>query len=762
MKKIYLFLVVLFLSGITRAQVPGNLLYDDSYVHTIEIEFFIPDFWDSLTVHFEDFLWNGTDKKYLPAIATIDGVVMDTVGVRQKGFFSNWGFNGLKKPLKIDFNEFIEGQVFNGLKKVNLQNCAFDPSLMRDKLAYDMMRDFGVPAPRSAYANVYLNGTYWGVYLMVEQMDKVFLDIHYESDEGNLYKCINNTSLDWYGTDFNNYTFEFGKRTNEIENNWDDFIRFVDIINNTPDDQLEDSLRNVFNVEGFLKIFAIDVLSNNWDSYFDHGRNFYVYNNPTDNRFQWLPWDYNLAFASFPVHPFPTDIDGNLKPLTRRIIENDILIYEYISVLCDAMTEVFNPTYVQNFIDTYEPIVAAELVNDTNYVFSMTNFQNSLTIGVDEPNFGFVIGLMDLVNNREQQIVDALDNEGILCGNSPPFVTDYELISEDHIRLFFSVELNNSFQVPSNYVGVGGFNTINFDSPTKAVDLFLSQPMMVGEAYTLTVDNVENLEGISMLESETFNFIFNNTTYPIVISEVLYNPKGSDILEFIELVNIGTEVAQIGGYYIDGGIDYQFPNMTMAPGEVLVLALNESIFENFFNVDAINWSANGLSNSGEPLLIKNASNDIIDEVIYSNELPWPEEADGEGHSMMLCDLSLDNNLGNNWTATSTNDYAGDYGGHPVYATPGVLPCGLTAVDEINNFNIKLSPNPASETFLLEWEEAIFEEAVLINTLGEILSIININNKNDYIWNVAAYPKGVYFIQLNGKEGVQHTARIVIQ
>jgi spore coat protein CotH len=48
--------------------------------------------------------------------------------------------------------------------------------MMRDVLAYKFMRDAGISAPRTAYVKLYLNNTYWGLYIMVEEIDKNFIE----------------------------------------------------------------------------------------------------------------------------------------------------------------------------------------------------------------------------------------------------------------------------------------------------------------------------------------------------------------------------------------------------------------------------------------------------------------------------------------------------------------------------------------------------------------------------------------------------------
>jgi spore coat protein CotH len=40
------------------------------------------------------------------------------------------------------------------------------------------MREAGAVVPRVGFAKVYVNDEYWGLYLLVEQIDKTFLDAH--------------------------------------------------------------------------------------------------------------------------------------------------------------------------------------------------------------------------------------------------------------------------------------------------------------------------------------------------------------------------------------------------------------------------------------------------------------------------------------------------------------------------------------------------------------------------------------------------------
>ena len=63
------------------------------------------------------------------------------------------------------------------------------------------------------------------------------------------------------------------------------------------DEEFEEGIEEIFNVDVFLKNLAVDIATNNWDSYMEHGRNWYLYEDTSTSIFHWLPWDYNLALG---------------------------------------------------------------------------------------------------------------------------------------------------------------------------------------------------------------------------------------------------------------------------------------------------------------------------------------------------------------------------------------------------------------------------------------------------------------------------------
>ena len=99
----------------------------------------------------------------------IDGKTIDSVGVKLRGTTSA---HDEQKPMEVDLNEFVKGQEYDGLKKFLLRNNYEDPTLQREPLAFEIYRRAGLPSPRTAYAEVYVDGVFRGIYTLTEEIDK--------------------------------------------------------------------------------------------------------------------------------------------------------------------------------------------------------------------------------------------------------------------------------------------------------------------------------------------------------------------------------------------------------------------------------------------------------------------------------------------------------------------------------------------------------------------------------------------------------------
>lgn len=345
----------------------------------------------------------------------------------------------------------------------------------------------------------------------------------------------------------------------------------------------------------------------------------------------------------------------------------------------------------------------------------------------------------------------------------PPLVKRIYAPQNNIIKVVFNEPLNvSSVQTLSNYTGLNITSAI-LSGSGDTVTLNVSVPLEIANLNSLNISNITDIIGNKFI-SQSFNFTFNNTKAPLIISEIMYNNPGTDTLEFIELYNNGPEAINIGGYYFSDGIDFVFPSIVIAPGQYIVVCANQTFFNSFFGLtNTYQWTSGSLNNSGERIIIRNSADVVIDQVEYSFNSPWPVQADGTGPSLKFCDLNKDNNQGANWSYSEV--YVKDYLGLPVYASPGEddEACVLSLLGQ-NTYQqgVKLYPNPSSGVFKLELEPTSRTLIEVLNSLGQVIYWKD-NIATNEIINISDQKKGIYYLRLtNLDKSLTSSTKIIVE
>ncbi len=272
---------------------PFHPLFDGDAVHEIHLHFYEGNWWELL----ED---NFPEKIYLEASFDWENTHFDSIGVRFKGGSSYTNNPTMKKSFKLDFDVFIEGQEFFELTKINL-NCNFhDPSFVRERCCYEICNAAYLPTVRSNFVALYINDIYWGLYMVVEQYNSIFIEDHFGSGEdGNLWKGDDHGSLEYLGEYQEIYYTEYELKTNEEENEWSSLIGLSYDMNNTPSEYLPDTLSEVMDLNTALALLAVDNLTVNLDSYAGRCCNYYLYQRDRDDLFVFSNWDLNEAWGIY-------------------------------------------------------------------------------------------------------------------------------------------------------------------------------------------------------------------------------------------------------------------------------------------------------------------------------------------------------------------------------------------------------------------------------------------------------------------------------
>jgi hypothetical protein len=149
----------------------------------------------------------------------------------------------------------------------------------------------------------------------------------------------------------------------------------------------------------------------------------------------------------------------------------------------------------------------------------------------------------------------------------------------------------------------------------------------------------------------------------VVINEIHHTPAvKQQSVEFIELVNTGTEAVVLDGWRLAGAVDLAFPAGTrIAPGGYLVAAQDPAALAATFGVTgAVGPWTKRLSGRGERVSLLDSAGSEVDRVNYGSGFPWPTVGSGAGvgNSIELIHPSFDNSLGGNWRPSKGVEGAG--------------------------------------------------------------------------------------------------------
>ena len=295
---------------------------------------------------------------------SIGGDSVDYVGLKTKGNYTlltAWQSDTDRFSFAINVGKYIkkdkgysDTQNFYGLKKFSLNNVTGDATYLKEYLAYKMFRELGVPAPYCALVKLCINGKFWGVYSLIENIDAPMYKRATTFSDVDLYKPEKQGGSLVYSNKFDPYlngSKEFDLSTYDRQGNvladyiglWDNqqtgttiedyqdamasaktdeelakakktgekvkksmknllnWMKKLDVLNkesNADTQSYETACEEILDVDAVLKYFAANTYIGMLDGYqADEAHNFAI--GYHDGKVFALPWDYNYSFGAF-------------------------------------------------------------------------------------------------------------------------------------------------------------------------------------------------------------------------------------------------------------------------------------------------------------------------------------------------------------------------------------------------------------------------------------------------------------------------------
>ncbi|MBK9992511.1 MAG: CotH kinase family protein [Saprospiraceae bacterium] len=719
-------------------------VFDDTKIHDFDFRFSQTDYLNQLTTNYNT-------KKDIPASLYIDGVKYDSVGVRYKGqtSFQRVVANG-KKSFNVTMNGFIKGQDHDGYETFNLNNAYEDESNMRE-VTYLSHNRHHIPAARSAFARVFVNGVYYGVYALVQGLDSEFINEWFLSNDGTRWRAersvtggggpggggfgAGTSSINFLGTDTTLYKPNYTLKKSGMLHPWQDLMVASQALNQPALSQMYDTLHKVMDVDRALWFVAHEIMFGDDDSYINKGgMDYYIYFDKETGRLVPLEYDGNSVMrgmaATWSIFNKETDVKF---PLASRLLKEPELRQRYLAHARVMFNEYLDKTTIDSKIEKYYALIDSSVNTGTKKIYTYDQFKTAKT------------DLINLITTRRNTFTANTEFKRI-----GPSISNVQFMTEgvqdktpdanEEVIVNAKVEVASGIKLVRLYYGTG------FDGVFERTDMFDDGkhqdgiendgvfggviPGQVEGAYVrYYIEAIAN-DGAGTAsympvgaEHDVFIFRVNvgkSNFNEVVINEIMasntttVSDQDGEFDDWIELYNTSSQTMDISGWSISDNPDnlmkFTFPDSTFIPANsYLVIWADEDGLQSGMHANF------KLSASGENLYLVDKDIKIVDSMSYSTlgtDIAFARVPNGKGPFKIQTH-----------TFNKSNDL-------------------VSANDDKHIYILKIYPNPAKNYFIVE--SAQDEPIEIFNSYGYKVFEQNVNAKlriDTHDW-----PNGIYLIK----------------
>ncbi|CAN5425532.1 hypothetical protein BH11BAC1_BH11BAC1_03680 [soil metagenome] len=532
----------------------------------------------------------------------------------------------------ISYSFFPDKPYIDKTSDIVLRNAGTDNCQMhyRDHLMEKILKGTHADYLAQDPIILFLNGQFWGMYQVVENDNKNFVESNYGLKSNEI---------------------DFLKESGNIETTCGSDTGFFNMLSysNTANQttlQFYDDMNGMFDLENMTDYFAAETYYCNEDFIGPWTNNIVLWrpNSPIGKwKYVTKDLDFGLGLSSryqdnmldTILHPFATCYNA-------QILKNMLL----------------NPTFKRYFINRY-----ADLINTTFLPSNMLPALNAIhdSMVFDMPQHFSKWGMTQFVWDREMNKAEDFINL------RPAYARNYiqsEFVMTSQVTLTLNASPAGSGRIQISTITPTSlpWSGVYFNGNPVTITAIPNPGYTFDHWHSNVVISTNDLN-----QSTTYNFTSTDqitayftgspTTPLITFSEINYNCDSLiNSEDWIELHNYGTTSVDISGWKFKDEQDnhvFEFPvNTVLASGAYLVVAENLVKFSAAYPAvtNVIGSSGFSFANNEENLRLFDYRDSLYISAFYSDQLPWTEAADGDGYTLELIDPAGDLNDGNNWFA----------------------------------------------------------------------------------------------------------------
>lgn len=505
-----------------------------------------------------------------------------------------------------------------------------DAQYLRNRWICDMQLSMGHPAPRGRWIQVFINGNYRGQYHLLEHPNQDF-HASYLGGEKEDYEFTNAANSSKTGSD--NWQAVWSQVKAAASSGDTEAQRWVDYEN------LADYM--------ILNFYC----GNPWD--WNPNQNWMTGgpNQPDQGGWKFYSWDSDIIFQDPGANVLGKNVpDGLFRTLITKP--------DFATVFRDRLYHhcfhdgILTPTQIQTIYDARAQEINVSIITET------ARWQGSAA----NPPW-----------DRDDEWLTELNR----MRNTYFPVRHNNLMNQVRARGWYPVEAPE-FAQRGGSVPPGYQPSITADEGTIYITTDGSDPRLPGGAVspqatpfnpgllTLTAPAQIRARAFHNSDWSALNeaaFVIEGTVPAditnLALTELHYHPSDSTAaeiaagyaddndFEFLEFTNTSASTIDLTGVSIVHGVSFTFPPaFTLSPGERTLVVRNPDAFlfrnpglESFIAGRFESFTGNPddeiLSNGGERLTVLDANLLPIVDLTYNDKLPWPNESDGDGFSLVL-------------------------------------------------------------------------------------------------------------------------------
>jgi hypothetical protein len=242
-----------------------------------------------------------TLRTYAPGNVTmsVDGRTSESLGItlRLKGSTS-MSYLDDYPSFKIKFPKGASGTGYLGLRRLTLNAMTQDGSKIHEYGAYALFNAMGLPASKTGWARVYVNGVDKGLYANIEQPDENFMAKRFKDITQHVYEGIAVRDFKVGNAEGDNKSGAFLADVGwKVTANKNDLTKLISVVNYKTPASWYKALDTVVDRTALIKFMAAENFLGHWDGYSGPNINNYFTRSNTRDKFTFIPWGADQTFG---------------------------------------------------------------------------------------------------------------------------------------------------------------------------------------------------------------------------------------------------------------------------------------------------------------------------------------------------------------------------------------------------------------------------------------------------------------------------------